>query len=213
MKRSHGEMIKHSQSTLETPSIINPTTIKELQIKRNKFKTSLDCYNLLCIHRDIIAYSAPISLLSYTYLQHLHKKTCLEVLYYTYLDCIESIPNENFFLHFNIDKLEKGHPKHLTTLKNARHYDGEYSALGSATMADKVSFQEKQGFIQKLLNLGFKPTKDDKELALVEQWGRWEPIIKKILLLRYAQFFIEIPCTDVTKYIEWLMLETEKSLF
>jgi hypothetical protein len=214
MKRSHGQITTYSSSTaLATPSIIKPTTIKELQAKHDKFKEHLNLfYDPVNLHTNFTRAPSDLDLLLCTYKQDLHKRTCLDVLY-NYLYCFARIPDENFFLNFNIDKLKKGPKQHILTLKDACHRN--YSVLGSATMAEEVTLQEKQEFINILLNdLGCdKPTAGDKELALVEQWGRWLPIIKKIYLFRCVPFFIEIPCADVTKYIEWLMLETEKSLF
>jgi hypothetical protein len=111
----------------------------------------------------------------------------------------------------------------LSVYKQYRH-NNEYSFLGVATIAikdltsnQKLSYLEKKDFTQKLRACGFKPTPHDKELALADQWERWQSIIKKICLLRCANndhtiFLSQIPL-DVIQYISLFMLETEEALF
>jgi hypothetical protein len=110
----------------------------------------------------------------------------------------------------------------LSVYKKYRH-NNEYSFLGVATIAikdlisgQKLSYLEKKEFIQKLLICSFNPTPHDNQLALVEQWERWQPIIKNICLLRCVKndptsFLSQVP-RDVINYISQLMLDTEESL-
>ena len=181
----------------------------ELIKKRDEFKKELD--NQQYVWWFGLTSCPNMLFVSSTYHQDLHKKTYCQVSPNLEKFKKLEILDVKYFNWLNIDNLKNIKKDQLEILRGTRR--NTYSGLGSATMAEKVTFEEKQEFIQKLLDLGFIPTSEDKELALVEQWERWLPIIHKICILRYAQFFIEIPCVDVTKLIEQLMLKTEKSLF
>lgn len=111
------------------------------------------------------------------------------------------------------------------TIKSESFSDKDIKARGqrkkellAKEKPEQVSFKEKKEHIQQLcLLFKFEPKEKDKELALLEQWERWQPIIKNICHLRCAykdhiNLISEIPY-DVVKYIEELMLISEKPLF
>jgi hypothetical protein len=188
-----------------------PKTMQELQNNRDIFKKTLDDNDLFwwfgttsCPNRYI---------LDCTYRQGLHSQTYgknLSLCKNNLFVFLETILDEKFFKHYNIDNLKNLSSELLEILKKVRGYqDKQYSALGSATMAEKVSLQEKKVFIQKLRNLGFQPTSDDKELALVEQWERCHK--KLVFFLSPPLSEIEIP-QDVTNYITLLLWQAEGSL-
>ncbi len=79
-------------------------------------------------------------------------------------------------------------------------------------MAEKVTFEEKQKFIQILRDLGFEPTPEDRELALVERLERIESIKKiypkKICLLNFIINNSQMP-HELIQYIISFMFNTE----
>jgi hypothetical protein len=193
-------------------TIVKPKTIQELQTKRDEFKKKLDDnkefwkfgVNEYWVGKQPIDY-----FLSCTYRQDLHKKT------YGDISDETNFNNDSGVICFdgwNIRCLQKQPSQTLETLKKIRIKN--YSALGSATMAEKVTFQEKQNFIQKLLTLGFVSTPEDKELALVEKWERCAPsIIKRICTFQHAPLLTEINMPkEIYPNIALLMFNTEESL-
>lgn len=80
-------------------------------------------------------------------------------------------------------------------------------------------YHEKDPFIQKLLELKFKPTPDDKKIACIEKWERCLPII---IESTYRFCYIDnkagisVP-SEIKNYIAtllfWLKFNAEKSLY
>jgi hypothetical protein len=89
-----------------------------------------------------------------------------------------------------------------------------YSALGIAAARPKLYLSEKKDMIQQLFELEFKPTPDDKELALLEKWERCAPlIIKKIHSFQHAPILSEMNVPqEIIPLIASLMWDTEESL-
>jgi hypothetical protein len=197
--------VNHTQAIIS-----QKITISTLKTKRDEFKKTLDENHFFWWMG--MTYCPNEFFLSCTYRQNFHKTTygqrSLEKGSFP-----DAIRDKKFFGQFNIDELKNINnidSKWLVTLQKTRIDD--YSALGSATMAEEVTFEEKQKFIQKLLNLGFEPTVGDRELALVERWERIESIrsiyIQKICLLISASNNSQVP-RDLVQYILSLKFDTE----
>jgi hypothetical protein len=188
-------------------------SIHGLQEKRNEFKKKLDnnkeFWKFGLSGTGGFGQVPDDYFLSCTYHQDFHKKTYGEISNETkfYQDY-----NVRCFSWYNIRGLQYIGDQYLRMVKKVRI--NNYSALGSATMAEKVTFQEKQEFIQKLLALGFNPTPEDKELAIVEQWERCDAllIIKTCILLKSPLLLEMSVPQEIMQYISLLMWETEESL-
>ena len=93
-----------------------------------------------------------------------------------------------------------------------------YSLLGiAALLSDKrIAFDNIINYkhvIKKILELDFKPTDDDEELAFLIKYKKCAPsIIQTICLFQHLPLTIQIP-KEITRYISLLMFKTEKSLF
>jgi hypothetical protein len=189
-----------------------PKAMQELQNNRNIFKKRLNECDTFWLFGATSCSSRLF--LACTYHQDFHKQTYREK--YSHVVALQDVLDEKFFRFSNIDNLKDLSIDVLEILKEIRCDNKQYSALGSASMAENVSLQEKKEFIQKLRKLGFNPTPEDKELALVEQWERWQPMIQNIWLLRCAHndpaiFLSQVP-RDMINYISQRMLDTEESL-
>ncbi len=196
---------------MEKEIVLKPKTMQEIKNECVKFEITL--------HNNYLFWwwgttDCPNSFfLDCTYRQEFHKETYRERA--SHCQNLQTILDENFFRSYNIKNLSKLPADQLKILKKIRSdEDALYSCLGSATMAQNVSFQEIKEFIQKLLNLGFAPTPNDKELAFFRKYQEFGPaIIKKMLLLQDILLTLD---TDIRqafiKYIPLLMFEIEESL-
>lgn len=185
MKRSYSDMAHYDNSDQITKEI-KSKTIKDLQ------KTQLRLHNKIKYNANNAMITPSVKITSWAIHSFFQNQ---------YSIIIACFNNNPLLEKYKTDKID------------------ECSLLGPATMtvydescSQKTSYHDKKVFIQKLLDRGIKPTPRDKELALVEQWQRWLPLIKRIGIFRYADFLQEIP-KDVIQYIEQCMLSTEQPLF
>jgi hypothetical protein len=92
-----------------------------------------------------------------------------------------------------------------------------YSLLGTTTIMSDKSFSFKKDIITELINLTFKPTPKDKELALLEKWIRCESTRKKIYLFSCAYHnktsVVSLIPHELVKLIMLITFNTEESLF
>jgi hypothetical protein len=183
-------MEKNNQKNIQTNE---SKTIQKLQNEKILLNSQLFCQgssSLPPFRRDIAICKYPKRLFCYTEFNHNNE---------TYL-CVTTPIDES------IEKLKND----MNHLKHNR-YNG-YSALGAATMAEGVWFEEKRTFIQKLLAAGFEPTQKDRELALVEKYERCILLRQKIYMLYYILNRQGIP-HELIDLMAQLTFETEKSLF
>lgn len=200
-------------------TISNTTTIQELQTKRDSLKYTI-------LNNNFKGYGVPEEpteqIFTLSQMNYASYKEPLFLCYLYHHDCkTASIRPHND--RFTLDCLKKDNIL-LQRLQKARmpwismyHLDAA-SALGVITIAPNLSLTEKKDIIQQLVFLDFKQTTiRDKELAIVEQWERWQPIIQKICLLRSAKQcnpnFLPQILPELVKHIEIFMLKTEKALF
>lgn len=90
------------------------------------------------------------------------------------------------------------HENHFKSIIGARIKG--YSALGVATIEQATSYEDKNIFIQKLRKIGFEPTEQDKEIALIIKMEASEKIVKNIAHLYWIH-------TDPTKILSQLPKE------
>jgi hypothetical protein len=89
-----------------------------------------------------------------------------------------------------------------------------YSVFGIATITPQnIPFSEQKNFIQKLYMLGRKPTREDKQLALLEKWER---VLNKRLLWHCAykdpsNIIATLPF-EIMLFISQNMFDVEESL-
>jgi hypothetical protein len=195
---------------MEKEIVIIPKTIQEIRDERDKFKKELDANKYFWWFSTTTCPN--YFFLSCTYRQDLHKETYRKRA--SHLVPLKNILDEKWFRIYNIDELPQLPADQIQILKEVRFPDTLYSCLGSATMAENVSYQDKKQFIQKLLGLHFTPTPGDKELALLTKYEEFGPSIIKIFLnLQNSLFLSEMDLPqEIIPLITLLMFETEKSL-
>jgi hypothetical protein len=104
---------------------------------------------------------------------------------------------------------------HFTTvygLKNIRL--NNYSALGIITIAHETTDAQKKELIKKMLTASYKPTAQDKEFALLDQYERCEKYIQNIMLLTwFIHDNILLFPRDIIKHIALTVFNLEEPLF
>ena len=216
-----------STQCMENTVIAKPKTVQELQNNWKILKQGLDKDQFFW-HLGVYSPCHKDCFLSCTYYEYLHEKP------YSYLLSILKdksikkeasttinrrllITEEKIFRAYNINKLHELNQYDLIKFKKTRSKN-HYSPLGTAILAEKVSYSQKKEFLRKLLALGFESTPQDKELEFTEKWNRCEKIRQNIYLLYCALAYdkewllLGFP-QDTLKYISYYMFETEDSLF
>jgi hypothetical protein len=202
MKRSFSQITLTNDTPQQIKKKVQEKTIHDLKLERDTLKEIIERNRW-----DKVDYCRPL----YTCIHPQQK--------YTYAYLISNMFNPRDY--FETEPLDRRYAPiscSITLLKDIHYQEAlyqDYSALGAASMAEGISFQQKKEFMQRLQKAGCIATYSDKKFITLELWERRYalPLIPTICALQQSPLFSKtnVP-QDIINYITLLMWETEESL-